>query len=130
MMVTDDSLQDKQQVIAAKRILYKEHLPDHIKKVHFTSDGAGCFKSKLHRCIQPCWKIWSNVDEVTFRVTPAGDGKSFLDGMFSRVNSVLTTGVNQGGAHYDAATTVEVATSGLGLAATEFVLFEPDRSKH
>ena len=49
MMVTDDTLQDENQVIAAKTLLYKEHLPDHIKKVHFVSDGAGCFKSKLHR---------------------------------------------------------------------------------
>ena len=41
MMVTDDVLQDENQVIAAKTLLYQEHLPDDIKKVHFVSDGAG-----------------------------------------------------------------------------------------
>ena len=51
MMVTDDALQDEHQVLAAKALLYREHLPDHIKKVHFTSDGAGYYMSKLHRTI-------------------------------------------------------------------------------
>ena len=57
MMVTDDTLQDENQVIAGKTLLYEEHLPEHITKVHFVSDGAGCYKSKLHRTIQPFYKI-------------------------------------------------------------------------
>ena len=90
MMVTDDTLQDENQVIAAKKLLYKEHLPDNIKKVHFVSDGAGCFKSKLHRAVQPFYKTWTGVDEVTLRVTPARAGKTSLDGRFGTFNSILS----------------------------------------
>ena len=128
MMVTDDTLQDENQVIAAKTLLYTEHLADHIKKVHFVSDGAGCFKSKLHRAIQPFYKIWTDVDEVTLRVTPAGAGKTSLDGRFGTFNSILSKGVDQGASFFSADTVIETAKGAGGMAATEFILFEPDRS--
>ena len=128
MMVTDDTLQDEKQVLAAKALLYREHLPEHVKKVHFVSDGAGCYKSKLHRTIMPCWETWTGIVELTYRITPAGDGKSVLDGMFARMNNCLATAVNEGGSHYDAETTIEMADAAGGMAATEFVRFAPDRS--
>jgi hypothetical protein len=53
MMVTDDCLQDDWEVACAKSIVYKEYLPKRTKKVHFVSDGAGCFKSQLQRALQP-----------------------------------------------------------------------------
>ena len=109
MMVTDDTFQDEQQVLAAKALLYREHLPEHIKKVHLVSDGAGCYKSKLHRTIMLCWESWTGIVELTYRITPAGDGKSVLDGMFARMNNCLATAVNEGGSHYDAETTIEMA---------------------
>ena len=128
MMVTDDTLQDENQVIAGKKLLYKEHLPEHIKKVHFVSDGAGCYKSKLHRTIQPFYKIWTGVEEVTLRISPAGDGKTNLDGRYGTLNFALSKGVNQGGSYWNAETVIQVAKDAGGVAATEFVLFEPDRS--
>ena len=126
MMVTDDTLQDENQVIAAKTLLYKEQLPDHVKKVHFVSDGAGCFKSKLHRAVQPFYKTWTGVDEVMLRVTPAGAGKTSLDGRFGTFNSTLSKGVDQGASFYNAGTVIETAKGAGGMAATEFILFEPD----
>ena len=128
MMVTDDTLQDENQVIAAKTLLYKEHLADHIKKVHFVLDGAGCFKSKLHRAVQPFYKTWTDVDEVTLRVTPAGAGKTSLDGRFGTFNSILSKGVDQGASFFSADTVIETAKGAGGMTATEFILFEPDRS--
>ena len=128
MMVTDDTFQDEQQVLAAKALLYREHLPEHIKKAHFVSDGAGCYKSKLHRTIMPCWETWTGIVELTYRITPAGDGKSVLDGMFARMNNCLATAVNEGGSHHNAETTIEMADAAGGMAATEFVRFAPDRS--
>jgi hypothetical protein len=77
-MVTDDSLTDAWEVACAKTAVYEEFLPDHVKKVRFWSDGAGCFKSKTHRVFQPFWKHWTGVDEIELQITPAGNGKSQL----------------------------------------------------
>ena len=49
ILMTDDTLQDKWGVITAKQYLYKNCLPKHCKTVFFVSDGAGCFKLKLHK---------------------------------------------------------------------------------
>ena len=48
MILTDDSLQDDHAVVAAKAIIYTSCLPDNVKFVKFSSDGAGNYKSKLH----------------------------------------------------------------------------------
>jgi hypothetical protein len=129
MMITDDCLQDDWEVACAKSVLYKEYLPAHVTKVHFVSDGAGCFKSMLHRALQPFWKLWTGIDEVTYRITPAGDGKSALDGMFGRLNTVLRSTVDEGQSYYNSATIAETIADSNGLASTQFALFEPDRSK-
>ena len=101
MMVTDDCLQDDWEVACAKSIVYKEYLSEHTKKVHFVSDGAGCFKSQLQRALQPFWKIWTGVDEIVYRLTPAGDGKSVVDGMFGRLNTVLSSALNMGASYWN-----------------------------
>jgi hypothetical protein len=129
MMITDDCLQDDWEVPYAKSVLYKEYLPAHVTKVHFVSDGAGCFKSMLHRALQPFWKLWTGIDEVTYRITPAGDGKSALDGMFGRLNTVLRSTVDQGSSYYNSVTIAETIADSNGLASTQFALFEPDRTK-
>jgi hypothetical protein len=129
MMVTDDSLQDEHEVACAKAMLYSQYLPEHITKVRFVSDGAGCFKSQYHRAFQPFWKIWTGIDEISYRITPAGDGKSNLDGMFGRLNVVLATSVNGGQSYYNSETVCEAIEDSNGLAATEFCRFEPERIK-
>lgn len=96
MMFTDDSLQDEIEVICAKALLYTQFLPSWIDKVHFRADGAGCFSSKLHRAIQPFWKAWTGIDEIVCRISPAGAGKSELDGMFGRVSKISSSACDAG----------------------------------
>jgi len=55
MMITPDATQDDWAVACAKSYIYEEMLPSHVKHVIFTADGAGCFKSRLHRAIQGFW---------------------------------------------------------------------------
>jgi hypothetical protein len=127
-MVTDDCLTDAWEVVCAKTTLYDEFLPDHVKKVRFWSDGAGCFKSKLHRVFQPFWKHWTGVDEIELRITPAGNGKSQLDGRFGRLNFVLQGAVDEGHSYYDAPTILNAIEHSTGLTATKARTFLPDRS--
>jgi hypothetical protein len=129
MMVTDDCLQDDWEVACAKSVVYKEYLSERIKKVHFVSDGASCFKSQLQRALQPFWKIWTGVDEIVYRLTPAGDGKSALDGMFGRLNTVLSAAVNMGASYWNSQTIADAMAESNGLASTQFATFEPDRSR-
>jgi hypothetical protein len=130
MMITDDCLQDDWEVACGKNVVYKEYLPKHVRRVHFVSDdGAGCFKSMLHRTMQPFWKFWTGVDEISYRITPAGDGKSALDGMFGRLNTVLRSAVDQGSSYFNSLSIVETIADSNGLASTQFARFEPDRSK-
>lgn len=128
MMFTDDALQDVQSVAAAKHEIYTNHLPAGVKKVQFHSDGAGCFKAAYHKAVQPMWKHWTGIEETVNRVTPAGGGKSALDGMFGRMNTTLKSAVDEGGSHYDARTACEALESGGGLAATTILRFQPRRS--
>jgi hypothetical protein len=129
MMVTDDALQDEHEVACAKSIIYKQYLPPHVRKVRFTSDGAGCFKSQFHRSFQPFWKLWTGIDEISNRITPAGDGKSALDGMFGRLNTILSSAVDGGMSYWNSETIVDAVEASNGLAATEFARFAPDRTK-
>jgi hypothetical protein len=129
MMVTDDCLQDDWGVACAKSVLYKEYLPEHIKKVHFISDGAGCFKSQLHRALQPFWILWTGVDEIVCRITPAGDGKSALDGMFGRLNTVLRSAVDMGASYWNSETITRAIEDSNGLSSTQFARFAPERSQ-
>jgi hypothetical protein len=128
MMFTDDGLQDAWQIACTKYTIYTDHLPSQIKKVMFTSDGAGCFKSKLHRAIQPFWKYWTGVDEIELRITPAGDGKSCLDGMFGRLTCVLHASVDQGNSYFDAESILKAIQDSNGLSATTFLGFQAVRA--
>lgn len=101
MMVTNDGTQDDWAVACGKAYIYQNHLPDYIKKVIFIADGAGCFKSKLHRAIQGFWKVWTGIEEKKYRLTPAGDGKTCLDGMFGRMSTILSTSVDAGASYYN-----------------------------
>jgi hypothetical protein len=127
MMVTDDCLQDDWEVACAKSVVYKDYLPAHVKRAHFVSDGAGCFKSSLHRALQPFWKVWTGVDEVTYRITPAGNGKSALDGMFGRLNTVLRSAVDGGLSYWNSETIAGAIEESNGLASTQFARFAPER---
>jgi hypothetical protein len=127
MMITDDTLQDDWEVACAKHWVIKNCLSDNIKKFHFISDGAGCFKSVLHRAIQPLWKLWTGVEETSFRITPAGDGKSPLDGMFGRLGCCLSSSADTGSSYYDADSTLDTLADSDGLASTLFMTFKPNR---
>ena len=128
MMATDDSKQDYHAVACAKTFLYEKCLPSHIKKARFCSDGAGCFKSKHHRGFQPFWKHWTGIDEVSLRITPAGDGKTTLDGMFARVNQILDQAIANGFSYWHADSIGEALESTDGLPATTFHVYTPNRS--
>ena len=127
MMITDDTLQDDWEVACAKHWVTKNCLSENIKKFHFISDGAGCFKSVLHRAIQPLWKLWTGVEEKSFRITPAGDGKSPLDGMFGRLGCCLSSSADTGSSYYDADSTLDTLADSDGLASTLFMTFKPNR---
>jgi hypothetical protein len=108
--------------------VYKEYLPKHItKKVLFVSDGAGCFKSQLHRALQPFWILWTGVDEIVCRITPAGDGKSALDVMFGRLNTVLQSSVDMGASYWNSETITKAIEDSNGLLSTQFARFAPER---
>jgi hypothetical protein len=83
-MVSDDSVQDEWEVMCAKSDIYTKHLPKHIEKVWFQSDGAGCFSSQLNRIVQPLWSWWTGIVEERYRLSPRGGGKTSLDGMFAK----------------------------------------------
>jgi hypothetical protein len=97
--------------------------------VQFISDGAGCFKSQLHRALQPFWILWTGVDEIVCRITPAGDGKSALDGMFGRLNTVLRSAVDMGASSWNSETITRAIEDSNGLSSTQFARFAPERSK-
>ena len=86
-MFTDDTTQNANSVLSAKAYLYNELLPDHIKFVHFRSDGAGCYSSNLTKAAMTEWGRWTKgkIIEKSYRVSVAGDGKTNLDGLFGRL---------------------------------------------
>jgi hypothetical protein len=129
ILFTDDTYQDEWGVATAKLYLYKNCLPSQIDTVYFTSDGAGYFKSKLHKAIMPFWKMWTGVAERKNRVTPAGDGKTALDGMFGQLMFLLKGAVDEHGlSYYDASSMMDAIEATRGLKATAFRQYLPDRS--
>ena len=126
--VTNDGLQDDRAVACAKCYIYEECLPDHIKKVIFVADGAGCFKSKLHRAMQGFWKIWTGIDEIKYRLTPAGGGKTCLDGMFGRMSVILSSAVDNGSSYFNMETILNTLSESNGMSATRFFGYTPDRT--
>jgi hypothetical protein len=129
MLLTDDTLQDDWEVAVGKRVIYEKYLPSHVTKVCFTSDGAGCFRGQLQRAIQPFWIIWTGIDEILYQITPAGDGKSAVDGMFGRLHVALRSQVNNGDSYYDMETISDTIQNSNGMAGTEFAQFKPERAQ-
>ena len=126
--VSDDKLQDATFVISAKYEMYTNHLPEHIQKVKFRTDGAANLISTIHNLVQPMWKIWTGVEEEVLKHCPSGDGKTQLDGNFGRAGEVFKSAVNLGFSFNDAKTIVEAATiNGGGGSATTFGVFLPGR---
>ena len=103
MMFTDDTVQDEWEVLCAKWVVYT-HLASRVSKAIFRADGAGCFRSVLQRAVQPMWFFWTGIVEKVNRISPAGAGKSSLDGMFARVGELLHMAVDMGHSYFDAAT--------------------------
>ena len=55
------------------------------------------------------------------RHTPAGDGKSaVVDGMFGRLNTVLSSAVNMGASYWNSQTIADAMAESNGLASTQF----------
>jgi hypothetical protein len=128
MLFSDDTFQDEWGVCCGKNHLYQECLPEHIDTVYFISDGAGCYKSKLHKTVIPFWKIWTGITEKRNRVTPAGDGKTALDGMFGQLMFLLGGAVDSGASYYDAGTILDtIEDDTRRLKATSFRKYTPDR---
>eukprot|EP00980_Cylindrotheca_fusiformis_P024057 scaffold11480_cov117-Cylindrotheca_fusiformis.AAC.1 len=127
MMVTDDSCQDDWAVAASKLYIYQNHLPQRVNKAIFVADGAGCFKSKLHRAIQGFWQIWAGVTEIKYRNTPAGDGKTSLDGMFGRCSVILASAVDNGASYWNKESILAAVEESNGLSSTTFVGYSPVR---
>jgi hypothetical protein len=126
ILLTDDSKQDETNVAAAKMALYKELLPKavpHVTQVLFRSDGAGCFRSSFLHAIMPMWKEWTGIDEVSYRVSAPGGGKSDLDGHFAHFGGLLARGVAAGGDHTDAVSAAALANDGAGLKATTVAVY-------
>ena len=127
MCCTADCLQDSHAILCAKQLVYSSLLPDGTTHVTFRSDGAGCFASELSRCAQPHWERWAGVTESVYRVSPAGAGKSNLDGMFGRLKKMLDDAVDSGASFWDASTIVETADAAGGMPATTFLEYTPSR---
>ena len=129
MMFSDDAKQDELSIASAKYEVYTKHLPPEVSKVRFHSDGAGAFQSAYHKAVQPMWLFWTGgIEEEVNRVTPAGGGKSALDGMFGRLTSVLHSSVDSGNSYHDAKTTCEAMEASGGLAATTVIRYQPHRT--
>ena len=83
--ITDDTLQDTEAVTCAKHYLYTKVLPLYnAKKVHFKSDGAGCFSSRFAKASIVLFGEISKQNEgaayeVSYKVSVAGCGKTCLD---------------------------------------------------
>ena len=136
MLVTNDGMQDDRAVACAKSYIYKECLSyiyreclsDNIKKVIFVTDGAGYFKSKLHRAIQGMWKIWTGIDEIKYQLTPAGSGKTCLDGMFGRMSIILSSTVDNGSSYFNMESILNTLSESNGMSSTRFIGYAPDRT--
>jgi hypothetical protein len=128
MMITSDTLQDDWEVVCAKHWVITNLLHDDIKKFHFVADGVGCFKSVLHGAIQPLWKFWTGVDGKTLLITPAGNSKLPLDGMFGRLGSCLSSAVGLAHSHCHADSLLDATEHSAGLASTTMMAFKPDNA--
>jgi len=129
IMLTADTCQDEISVICAKSFVYSDCLPDRIDEARFQTDGAGYFSSKLNRAVQPLWEAWTGVKEVILRITPAGAGKTALDGKFGGVGEALHSAGDMGFGYTDSDTIMFAVEQTNGVSATTFYCFAPDRGR-
>jgi hypothetical protein len=128
--LTDDSTQDSTAVNAAKHLLYKEFLPSHVKEVFFRADGAGCFSSNISKGLSLYWDKFCGIKEVSNRQSPAGGGKTNLDGMFGVFQRHLKNRVAEGRDVIDSASIIEAFKASTQMKATSCHIFDPDRSSY
>jgi hypothetical protein len=127
MLVTNDSLQCEHAVACSKHFVYTNHVKT--PKVKYQSDGAGCFSSKLNRILQPFWQDWTGVQEVEFRISVRGGGKTALDGAFGKMNQVVRSAVDSGASHWNAESYKDAFEKSGGLTAATLYVIAPDRRK-
>jgi hypothetical protein len=128
--LTDDTTQDSTSVNSAKHLLYKEFLPSHVKEVFFRADGAGCFSSNISKILSLYWEKFCGVKEVSNRQSPAGGGKTNLDGMFGVFQRHLKNRVAEGHDIVDSASVIEAFQASTQMKATSCHIFDPDRSSY
>jgi hypothetical protein len=68
--------------LTAKYILYSYLLPENAKKIHYKADGAGCFASNVSKAAMLAWKEMTGKQEISYRISVAGDGKTKLDTLY------------------------------------------------
>jgi hypothetical protein len=95
-MLTDDTTQDNTSVNAAKCLLYQKFLPAHVTEVLFRADGAGCFSSNVTKVASRYWEQWTGIKEISNRQSPAGGGKTNLDGQFGVFQRQMSDRVDEG----------------------------------
>ena len=140
LLFSNDTTQDANFVLSAKAALYGEILPtlfpDDIETidVHFRSDGAGCFNCNAAKAAMHKWYDWTSenedskaVNEVSYRVSVNGGGKTRLDGAFGQVNSNLKTSVNNGMDITSAETALDAYENSSGIWGTNAAIFTPVR---
>ena len=128
--LTDDTTQDSTSVNAAKSLLYEKFLPSHVKEVHFRADGAGCFSSNIAKILTFYWERFCGVKEISNRQSPAGGGKTNLDGQFGVFQRHLWNRVAEGHDIADSASIFDAFQASTQMKATSCHIFEPDRSSY
>jgi hypothetical protein len=70
---------------------------------------------------------WARIEEAVCRITVAGGGKSILDGSFGQMSAIMNSASDMGHGYQNAREVLEVIGHSLGMAATRFLTFKPDR---
>ena len=73
MHMSDDIEQNCHDIASSKLLVYRDLCEEGITEVFFRSDGAGPYRTPLLRALQPRWKDWTGVTELSVRTSPAGE---------------------------------------------------------
>ena len=82
---------------------------------------------ELMKACQPLWTAWAGIEEAVCRITVAGGGKSILDGSFGQMSAIMNSASDMGHGYQNAREVLEAIGHSLGMAATRFLAFKPDR---
>jgi hypothetical protein len=82
----------------------------------------------MQRCIQPYWLAWTGIVELSYTLTPAGDGKTGLDGTFGRTGEALKTSCDKGNSYGNAQEILAAFEKSEGVTGTTMLAFLPNRS--